>query len=319
MLTKPKILIAEPDDFSPRVVERLRQFAEVDLKHWPSDNIKEALQKYDVFWFRLAHKMNHSVFSANMKCKILASPVTGIDHINEDLCQQYGVKICCLRGERAFLREVRATSEMAVGLAIALMRNLPEAFSSVKNGQWERDWFRGNELYKKTAGIIGFGRLGSIVADYFKAFGMQVLAYDPREDIASDFVEFCPNLEHLVSKSDVVTLHVNYTEETEHLINEKVFQQFKPNAVFINTSRGGIVEEAGLLKALKEKWIAGAALDVLRGEPAIDQNNPLVQYSKENNNLLIVPHIGGNTYESFEKTEAFIAEKVIQEIQQWPS
>ena len=268
MPSKPKILIAEPEDFSPAVVEKLRQYAEVKLEHWPSERIREALAEYDVFWFRLAHQMNEQVLSSDMRCKILATPVTGIDHIDEALCMDLGVEICCLRGERTFLREVRATSEMAVGLAIALMRNIPEATQSVKQGHWERDWFRGNELYKKTAGVIGFGRLGSIVADYFKAFGMHVLAYDIREEVReSTFVEFTSNLEELVSQSDVVSLHVNYNQDTHHLIDAALLRKFRKNAVFINTSRGGIVDEAALLQALEEKWIAGAALDVLQGEP----------------------------------------------------
>ena len=319
MASIPKILIAEPEDFSPKVVDKLKTFATVDLIQWPRREIKIALDQYDIFWFRLAHQLNKQVLSETMRCKVLATPVTGIDHIDEALCQQLGVTICCLRGERTFLREVRATSEMAVGMAIALMRNLPQAVSSVKEGHWQRDWFRGNELYKKTVGIIGFGRLGSIVADYFKAFGMRVLAYDIRTDLKSDVVEFTDSIEALVAQSDLVSLHVNYNPSTHHLIGEQIFSHFKPGAVFINTSRGGIVDESAMLKALATRQIAGAALDVLQGEPAIDTQNPLVAYAKANTNLLILPHIGGNTYESFEKTEDFIAEKVIKEIQTWQS
>ena len=319
MPEKPRILIAEPDDFSPKVVAYLRRYAEVDLHNCQPEDIPEALMQYDVFWFRLAHQLDEKVLHPDMRCKILASPVTGIDHIDESLCQEYGIKIVSLRGEREFLREVRATAEMAIGMAIALMRNIPQAAQSVKAGEWDRDRFRGNELYRKTAGIIGFGRLGRIVAEYFHAFGMQVLACDNRKVEVPEWITFTDSLDELVQQSDLVSLHVNYHKGTHHLIGADVFRQMKNESVFINTSRGGIVDEEALLFALEEGRIKGAALDVLQGEPDIDQDHPLVAYAKTHNNLLILAHIGGNTYESFEKTEQFIAQKVVEEIQSWPT
>lgn len=312
-----KILIAEAEDFSKEVVDRLKNHAIVDVKPCRQSNLKENLEKYDVFWFRLGFKIDESVLTKNSRCKIIATPVTGIDHIDEDLCNRLGVKIVCLRGEREFLKEIRATSEMAIGLAMSVMRNIPRANQSVQNGYWERDWFRGNELYKKTLGIIGFGRLGMIMADYAKAFGMKVVVVEPRCE-AKDNVEgviFLETLYELAKISDVISLHVNYNKNTHHLIGENFFKVCKPNAYFINTSRGGIVNEAALLKALEQKWIQGAALDVLQGEPEIDDENPLVAYAKKHTNLVIVPHIGGNTYESFEKTEHFIANKILQFIE----
>lgn len=312
---KYKILIAEIDDFSQDVIEKLRRYTTVDvMKSCRQENLKEILEIYDVFWFRLGFKINESVLTEHSRCKIIATPVTGIDHIDEELCAKLEVKIVSLRGEREFLKEVRATSEIAIGLAMSVMRNIPRANQSVKSGHWERDWFRGNELYKKTLGIIGFGRLGSIMADYGKAFGMKVIAVEPRIEAKERVqgVRFVDTLEELARASDVISLHVNYNKKTHHLLDEAFFRACRPTAYFINTSRGGIVDESALLKALEKKWIKGAGLDVLQGEPNIDNYNSLVNYANNNTNLVIVPHIGGNTYESFEKTEYFIASKILK-------
>ena len=319
MESLPKIRIAEPKDFSSEVVGKLQNYADVELKNCPPGELKLALNNCDVFWMRLAYKINEKVLDASTRCKVLAIPATGIDHIDEQLCDQLGIKIVCLRGESEFLKEVRATAELTIGLALGVMRNITAASNSVLSGKWDRDSFRGEEIYKKTAGIIGYGRLGAIVAEYFSAMGMKVQAYDIRPSLgAGEDILFTDSLEHLVSTSDLITLHVNYNAENHHLINKKIIDKFKPGSYFVNTSRGGLVDEDALLTALANKAINGAGLDVLWGEPNIS-NHSLVKYAKNNTNLLIVPHIGGNTYESFEKTEHFIADKIIGLINQWQS
>lgn len=309
-----KLLVAETEDFNPNVLEELRRSFQVELRKCVQDDLKDILEEYDVFWFRLGFTIDETVLSEASRCKVIATPVTGIDHIDEELCDRLGVEIVCLRGEREFLQSVRATSEMAIGLAINVMRNIHEAFESVKLANWSRDIFRGNELYDKTLGIVGFGRLGSIMADYGRAFGMKVISVEPREEAKRNVkgVKFVNTLIELAGESDLISLHVNYTDKTHHLIDEAFFKACKKTAFFINTSRGGVVNEKALLRALKEKWIKGAGLDVLQGEPDIDEDNPLVSFAKENRNLIIVPHIGGNTYESFEKTEQFIANKILK-------
>lgn len=314
--TKYKIFIAEGDDFSADVIKKLKEKATVDVMSCKQDDLMEIFNSYDVFWFRLGFKIDNTVLNESSRCKIIATPVTGIDHIDEDLCEQLGVQIVCLRGERTFLKEVRATSEMAIGLAMSVMRKIPMAHESVLKGNWQRDWFRGNELYGKTIGIIGYGRLGKIMADYAIAFGMNVLVFEPRDEakISSNKITFLDSLQGLAMKSEIISLHVNYNNSTHHLIGEDFFKSCNPDSYFINTSRGGIVDESALLKALENKWIKGAALDVLQGEPYITQKHPLVAYANSHSNLIIVPHIGGNTYESFSKTEHFIACKIINHL-----
>lgn len=307
-----KILIAEPQDFSPRAVAILKQIGQVDLCECDTGNLRQALEEYDVFWFRLAHRMSRELLTGDIRCRILATPVTGIDHIDLTACTERGIRVVCLRGEYDFLKKVRATAELTLGLTLALMRHIPEAAESVKTGIWNRDLFRGRELYEKTAGIVGMGRLGKIVAGYFRSFGMRVIGYDPRPDFPLDSAERAESLHELLERSDVVSIHVKYDETTHHLFLHEHFETMKDSAVLINTSRGGIVDDDALLWALRSGQIAGAALDVLDGEPNIDPGHPVLEYSKTHSNLLVVPHIGGNTEESFAKTETFLALRVLE-------
>lgn len=241
--------------------------------------------------------------------------MTGIDHIDEKLCAALGVKIICLRGETTFLREVRATAEHTIFLAMALMRKAIPAAIDANSGQWRRDLFRGYELYGKRVGIVGYGRLGSIVAEYLHHMGCRIGAYEIKEGKLPDYVTRYTSLEECIVQSDIVSLHVPYNEGTHHLLDEKVLGYFDANTWLINTSRGGIVDEAALLTVLEKQHIAGVATDVLYGEPQIAQH-PLIAYAQQHNNLLITPHIGGCTYESFAKTEAFVARKLFQQLQQ---
>ena len=307
-----KIRIAETEDFSKEVIQFLQERAEVSFGGCEDENqLKELLEEIDVFWFRLKYKIGERVLSENTRCKIIATPVTGIDHIDESACAKYGIKIACLRGETAFLKEVRATAEMTIALTFAVMRNLVPAANDVLEGNWRRDLFRGLEVYKKRVGIIGLGRLGIITAEYFHALGAKVYGYDIVEKEVPSFIMIQRSISELVQASDIITIHVKYDASTHHLINEETFQAFNDQKWLINTSRGGVVEESALLNCLREGRMAGAALDVLQNEYEFDIGNPLLNYAKSSRNLLIVPHIGGNTYESFEKTEWFIAKKVI--------
>jgi D-3-phosphoglycerate dehydrogenase / 2-oxoglutarate reductase len=307
-----RILIAEPLDFSQRAVALLQSAGDVELRVCTRDDLQAAFQKYDVVWFRLANVIDRTILSGPVRCRILATPVTGLDHIDLDLCRSLGIQVVSLRGEVEFLRTVRATAELTIGLLLALLRRIPAAAASVQAGVWNRDLFRGHELFGRTAGIVGLGRLGTIVASYLRAFGMDVLAYDPRVDFDHAVATRVDSLIELVQRADVVSLHVSYSQATRHLIGSAELAAMKPDAVLINTSRGGVIDEAALLAALQAGQLAGAALDVLDGEPDIGAAHPLVAYSQTRDNLLIVPHIGGNTRESFENTECFLAGRVVE-------
>ncbi len=307
-----RIRIAEPMDFSPEAVRILRSAGEVELQATDPKEFPRLFAEYDVVWLRLAHRIDDAALGTNPRCRIIAAPVTGLDQIDLPACQRRGIRVVSLRGEVDFLRNIRATAELTVGLAIALMRHIVPAANSVLDGVWNRDLFRGGELYGNTAGIVGMGRLGTLVAGYLRAFGMTVLGYDPRADFPVEAAERAASLEELLCRSNLVVLLARYDESTRHLIGSRQFAVMKSGAVLVNTSRGGIVDEHSLLAALESGRLAGAALDVLDGEPGITAEHPVVAYARGHDNVLIVPHIGGNTRESFAKTEMFIARKVVE-------
>ena len=305
---KRRILIAEPRDFSPAALAMLKQVGQVDLIEVKKGDLEKACCDYDVLWFRLGFKIDAVDLPESPRCRIIVCPATGLDHIDEAACHAKGIRILSLRGEADFLRSVRATAELTIGLALALLRKIPQAQAHVRAGGWVRDLFQGQELFGKTVGIAGMGRLGKLCAQYFQAFGCRVLGYDPLEfEVAG--VENCPSLEYLVSRSDIISIHINYVAENHHLFNDTVLATFKTGSVLINTARGALVDSQALLRQLESGHLSGAALDVIENEHA-HSDSVLIEYARQHANLLITPHIGGNTRESFEKTELFLAQKL---------
>lgn len=314
----PRVLIAEPLDFSPEAVRILETGAEVVLRSTDRTTLAAEFTEFDAVWFRLAHRIDRQVLGERPRCRVLALPVTGLDHVDLAACAEHKIRVVSLRGETEFLKQIRGTAELTIALTLALLRRLPAAAEHVRSGGWNRDLFRGRELYGCTVGIVGAGRLGQIVAGYFRTFGMRVVAYDPRPDFPREIGERAPSLAALLSQSDVVSIHVNYDATTRHLVGRAELAAMPSHAVLINTSRGGVVDEIALAEALQSGRIAGAALDVLDGEPEI-ADHPLVHISKTSDRVLIVPHIGGNTVESFAKTECFLAHRVLEALNCTPT
>ena len=307
---RPVLRLAEPEKFDAEAKDLLASLFEVNETPVTDDTLQDALAQCDVFWYRLKFRLDKELLS-KARCKIIATPVTGIDQIDVDACKALGISIVCLKGETEFLREIRATAEHTLALTFALIRNISAAFESVKQGVWDRDRFPGIELYGKTVGIVGLGRLGTICAEYFRMLGMRVIGFDPRPSVPA-WIERKDTLADLLQESDLVSLHVVANASTDKLIGKNELSAINPNAFLINTSRGSIVCEESLLSALKNKRLRGAALDVLQNEGDINATHPLLQYAQSHDNLLLTPHLGGNTPESFQKTERFLAEQVVK-------
>lgn len=307
-----KILVAESTRFTSRAETILRGLGEVSLADLDRPGLLRAVIDAEVLWVRLRHRIDSEVLGNAPKLKFLVSPTTGLNHIDLSEAEKRGIQLVSLRGQTDFLREIRATAEHTIGLSLALLRHVTQAHAQVVSGHWNRDAFWGNELAGKTIGIVGYGRLGRIVAEYFKVFGCGVLVADPEvapSELASR-VSFRP-LPELLAEADLVTLHVNLSDATQKFFGRDQFARMKAGAWFINTARGELVDEDALLGALQSGRLAGAALDVLSDErPAGMTDHPVVQYAKTHDNVLITPHIGGCTFESVEKTEIFAAEKL---------
>lgn len=303
-----KIVIAEPEGFSREALELLRAEGEVFFAKGPHD---EAYRDADVVWVRLRDRIDRDFLAGAPQVKMIVTATTGLNHIDLRETERRSIQVLSLQGETGFLREIRATAEHSVGLMLALLRQIPAAAGHVREGGWNRNLFKGHELHDKTIGIVGYGRLGSLVARYLIAFGANVVAADPnvKSDMLDPGVLLVP-LPELLRVSDIVTLHVNFTENNAKMFGAREFAQMKHGSWFINTARGELVEQEALLSALRSGWISGAAIDVVADEQAPDAAGRLAEFARRNTNLLITPHIGGCTFESMEKTELFMAKKL---------
>lgn len=308
-MSKPICIITEPDWVAKDAIQKIEQYFTCILGPFDRNSLAENAKTAHGFFVGLDHKLDQKIL--NNKTQFVASPTTGLNHIDINFTQKCNIEIISLKGEVEFLNKITATAELCWGLMIALRRRIPHAFQSVNNGEWDRDSFHGHELQNATLGIIGLGRLGRKMACYGKAFDMRVIACDTKDIIHED-VEIV-SMDNLLSESDIVTLQANSKPENYHMIGKAEFNKMKKNAVFINTARGDLVDEKALLQALNSKRITGAALDVLEQE--FDENHDssdLINYAKKYDNLIITPHIGGVTHESLYKTTHFTVDKLLK-------
>lgn len=307
-----KILNIEPDQYSEDARLILKKLGTLIEKNVERDELINAIGEFDVLVVRLRHQIDAEIIEAAPKLKVIISATTGLDHIDLDAASQKGVQILSLKGEVGFLRSIPATAEHTWGLLLALTRNTPWAYASVLNGEWQRDRFKGHDLQGKRLGILGLGRIGQKVASFGLAFGMQVDAYDLYPKNLMEGVTLKNNISELLKVSDILTIHVPLVPETEKMIGRKEIYSLPKGVYLVNTSRGGVLDEAALLDALKTHHLAGAALDVLANERQFERNNSLLllDYARAHSNLLITPHIGGATYESMQATEIFMANKL---------
>lgn len=308
-----RILNAEPENYSQQALAILQTAGTVELKALDREGLLGAVHDVDALIVRLKFQVDEQVLSSAPCLKALVSATTGLDHIDLESAARRGVKVLSLKGETEFLRSIPATAELTWGLLLALTRNIPAAFDSVREGRWQRDEFKGHDLAGKRLGILGLGRIGSMVARYGLVFGMQVLAYDPRPEQWVDGVAKVESMADLLKESDVLSIHVPLNEQTRRLIGRAELDMLPHGAVLVNTARGDILDEQALLEALESGRLRGAALDVLSNERSEDLNrSALIEYARRNSNLILTPHIGGATYESMAATEVFMAKKLVE-------
>ena len=220
---------------------------------------------------------------------------TGLNHINLEDCKSLGIRVLSLTKDYDLIRKLPSTSELAFGLALSLMRKIPQSFDSVKSGHWDYKPFVGRQLSGLTAGIIGYGRLGTFMARYCSAFGMNVIVCDPYKNVFNfDQV----SLEEVMKRSDLVSLHVHVKEDTFEMINRETLSLCKNSPYIINTSRGEIVNESDILAALREQKISGYGADVIVDEFSNTSDSDIISaINNENLNLIVTPHIGGMSIE----------------------
>lgn len=308
-----RLLILEPEGYSQEAIDILRDFSDIDYGPLSRGELKKAISRYDGLIVRLGHKIDREILDNAINLKFIASATTGLNHIDCDYAKKLGIAILSLKGETDFLDSIHATAEHTWALILSLIRNIPVSMRNVYEGRWDRDAFKGSELFGKTLGVIGYGRLGKKIARYAKAFGMNVIVNDVKRVHPDEGITFA-SLDTLLEDSDIVTIHVPYTRANHNLISIEQINKIKQGAYLVNTSRGEVLDEHALLESLVSGHLAGAALDVMCGENEKDprwmRSDPLIAYAREHTNLIITPHLGGCTFESMEKTEIFIARKI---------
>lgn len=318
-----RILHIEPLRYNAEVKAQLEKVGTVDYADTQThDELLRLIgsQPYEALFVKLGIPIDKAILDAAPQLKVIVTPTTGLNHIDQEIARERGIIVHSLKGEFEFLANIKSTSEHTWMLLLALIRRLPQAFSDVKQYHWRREPFLGMELNGKTLGVIGYGRLGRIVAEYGKAFTMRVLVYDTDPGQLANLPAGMEavDLSTLSRESDVVTVHIPFSEENYHFLNEERLSAFKPGVVLVNTSRGEILAEEALLKGLQSGHLRGAAIDVIEGDSSWDhgipEDHPLLEYAKKYDNLLITPHIGGYALESVEGTRAFVTEKFIHSL-----
>ena len=297
-----KVLVAEK--VCDKALEILKSDG-LDVDYRPKITREELLAiigSYDALIVRSVPIVDEELFSYAKNLKVVGRAGNGIDNIDLDGATSRGILV---------LNTPEANSvsacELTIGMIIASLRNIPQANNSIKSGVWGRSRFQGNELRGKTLGIIGLGRIGSLVAQRMTPFGVKVIAYDPYITDASFQrvnAEKKENLHDLVKEADIITVHTPKTSETIGMIGYEELKMAKDNIFVINCARGGIVNEEALTKALKEEIIGGAACDVFGKEPCTE--SPLYQFE----NFIATPHIGATTAEAQENVGVTIASEV---------
>jgi len=268
------------------------------------DELKNVIKDYEVVIVRSATKLTKDIIDSAEKLKLIVRGGVGLDNIDAEAAKSKNITV--LNTPEASTITV---AEHTMALLLALTKNIAIADKSVKEGKWEKKKFKGIELYNKTLGLIGVGRIGSTVAKIAKnGFQMKVLGYDPyvKKDILKENgIEPVNSIDELLEKSDIVSLHLPLTPETKNLINRERINKMKDGAIIVNCARGGIIDETALAEALKSGKLWGAALDVFENEPP--KNSPLLNLE----NVVLTPHIGAATKEAQKRVGIESAKTII--------
>ena len=304
----PKVLVCDP--ISEAGLDILRRVASVEEAiGLPEDELIQKTADCDAIMVRSGTKITRRVLENSPKLQIVGRAGVGVDNIDVPAATENGVIVV-----NSPAGNTVAVAELALGMMLSLVRKLIPAHNSVVGGQWKRSKFLGSELYGKTLGIVGVGKIGVEVAKRAQSFGMKTVGFDPflSSARAAQLGIEAVSLEEVWKTADFITLHTPLTKETRHMVGEKVLAQMKPNAVILNCARGGIIDETALYNALKNGQIGGAGLDVYEQEPPKD--SPL--WSLEN--VILTPHLGASTQEAQVEVALDVARQIVDVLEGRP-
>jgi len=293
------------DEIHKDAVEILKRVGEVEIAtNLNKMELKRKIKDIDVIVIRSGTKLTRDILEHAKKLKIIARAGVGVDNIDIQYATEKGIIVVNSPDASSI-----SVAELTMGLMLSAARNIPQATASLKRGEWDRKSFKGVELYGKTLGVIGLGRIGQQVVKRAKAFGMNIVGYDPyiSEEVARSLgVKLLSDINELCKVSDFITLHVPLTPKTRHIIGREQISLMKKNAIIINCARGGLIDEKALYEALRNRKIRAAALDVFEEEPP--KNNPLLTLD----NVIGTPHQGASTEEAQKSAGIIVAEQVVK-------
>ncbi|MGQ9631234.1 MAG: phosphoglycerate dehydrogenase [bacterium] len=299
-----KILVSDPIADEGLKILRSERDIQVDVKtKLPPEDLRRIIGEYDALIVRSETRVTKEIIEAGSKLKVIGRAGVGLDNVDVKEATRRGIIVMNTPDGNTI-----STAELTISMMLALSRNIPQAYISLRSGKWDRKSYTGTEVYNKTLGIIGLGRIGGAVAKRAQGLGMRVIGYDPyiSEERSTKLEVKFVDLPTLYRESDYITVHTPLTEETKGLIGEKEFAQMKRGVRIINCARGGIVDEKALYNALKSGKVAGAALDVYNIEPPV--GNPLLELD----NVIATPHLGASTAEAQTQVSIDIAKQVLE-------
>ena len=303
-----KVLICDP--LAPEAVDRLKSgsvITEVDTKTGQSpEELAKNIAGYNAIIVRSATKVTAEVIEAATDLKVIARGGIGLDNIDLEAAKAKGITVVNTPAASTV-----SVAELAFAHMLAASRGLQRADASIKSGKWEKKAFKGHELYQKTLGVVGFGRIGQALAERAKAFEMKIIYYDivrPPKEVEERIGAAYHELDDLVSKADYITLHLPKTPETTNLLDKPQFEKIKKGAVIVNCARGGIVNEEAIEAALEEGRVGHYGTDVFGKEPPGE--SPLLKLD----NVSATPHIGAQTFEGQFRVGIEVADRVIEEL-----
>jgi len=304
-----KVLVIEP--ISDEGLDILRSFTEVDVKLGLSpQELTAIIGDYEALIVRSQYQVSADIIKAGRKLQVIARAGVGVDNIDVEEATRRGIIVV-----NAPTGNIISTAEHTIALMLSLARHTPQANALLKAGVWRRNDLIGSEVRDKTLGIIGLGNVGSEVAKRARGLQMKLIAHDPFVSIehAHNLQVELVSFEQLLRDSDVITLHLPLTTSTKGLIGTKELSLVKPTVFIINCARGGLIDEEALVKAVKEKRVAGAAIDVFSKEPTTES------ILFEDDNIIVTPHLGASTSEAQAITAKEIAEQVVNILKGQPT
>lgn len=306
-----KVLVSDP--ISDQGLQKLIDAPDVVLDKktgLSEDELVEIIGDYDALLVRSQTKVTPRIMEAAKRLKVIGRAGVGVDNINLEAATQKGIIVINAPDGNTI-----ATCELTLGMMMALARHIPQAYKKTISGEWDRKSFVGVELRGKVLGIIGMGRIGSEVAKRARAFGMEILGYDPflTEDRAEKMGVTLASIDQISEQADFITVHTPLTNETRNLISKPQFEKMKKGVRIINCARGGIIDEGALIEAIDAGIVAGAAFDVFVEEPP-KPDHPFLNHPK----IIVTPHLGASTVEAQENVAIDVAEEVLHILRDEP-